>query len=321
MPRRSNQSNPEELRSRLVDLLTNFENELGSAGLRSQVKELIPAFHLLRDLGSSLIPKDVPAARDRILYYLKKYPKTVISGEELMVVAGIGEWARRVRELRVEFGWPILTGVSINEMRSEEEYGEDGEGMESMSPDDYYLLSTEQDRDAAHRWNIANDIRKRKGVGVRDKILEYLRENVGQPVTSEELRYVANDKTEWARRVRELRTEEGWPVITKQTGMPELPVGTYLLEMDRQSHVHDRIIPDPVRREVLMRDGYSCQMKGCEWHIDEYNRADPRILELHHRTHHAAGGENTPENLVTLCNRCHDRVHAENIDLSQPSMD
>jgi len=59
------------------------------------------------------------AARDRILQYLLKYPATVVQGEELMVVAGIGEWARRVRELRVEHGWSILTGNTVNEMAEE----------------------------------------------------------------------------------------------------------------------------------------------------------------------------------------------------------
>ncbi len=314
MPRRSNQSDPEILRAQLVELLTDFERKIADDDLRAQVKGLIPAYHLLRDLGSSLVPVGVAAARDRVLHYLTAYPFTVISGEELMVVAGIGEWARRVRELRVQLGWPIVTGVSAREM-IEEESQLDNEVIGNMAPDDYILLGTKPDRDAAYRWNIANEIRKETGIGVRDKILKYLRENVGQIVTGEELRYVANNKTEWARRVRELRTEYGWPVVTRQTGMPELPVGTYVLEMNRQSQVHDRKIPDPVRRTVLQRDGYKCQMEGCGWHIDEYNRANPRILELHHKKPHADGGENTAENLITLCNSCHDRVHADHIEL------
>ncbi|MCF6211594.1 MAG: HNH endonuclease [Gammaproteobacteria bacterium] len=316
MARRSNQSNPEELRKRLLDLLINFENKLLKENLRSQVKELIPAHYLLRDLGSSLIPTTVTAARDRILHYLTKYPNTVIKGEELMVVAGISEWARRIRELRVQLGWPIFTGMSVKEMSREGELSASNYDLENMTPNDYILLGAKPDRDAAYRWNIANDIRKKKDIGVRDKILKYLRNNVGQPVTGEELRYVANDRTEWARRVRELRTECGWSVVTKQTGMPELPIGTYILEMDRQSHAHDRKIPDPIRLEVLRRDNYKCQMKECGWHVAEYNRADPRILELHHRQHHVKGGDNSAANLVVLCNRCHDRVHSEGIDLT-----
>jgi len=38
-------------------LLTNFAAELRKTDLRVKVVALIPAFHKLRDLGSSLIPK------------------------------------------------------------------------------------------------------------------------------------------------------------------------------------------------------------------------------------------------------------------------
>jgi hypothetical protein len=31
---------------------------------------------------------------------------------------------------------------------------------------------------------------------------------------------------------------------------------------------------------------------------------------LHHRKHHAAGGKNVADNLITLCNVHHDAVHA-----------
>ena len=130
---------------------------------------------------------------------------------------------------------------------------------------------------------------------------------MGRGVTGEELRYVAGDKTEWARRVRELRTEFGWPVATKSTGRPDLGIGVYVLQADRQSPEHDRHIPDDVRREVLRRDGYKCCT--CSWSHNEWNPSDPRHLELHHVTHHASGGENIKENLTTLCTVCHDKRH------------
>jgi hypothetical protein len=44
---------------------------------------------------------------------MKKYVGIVLAGDELMVVAGISEYARRVRELRVERGWRILTGMTL----------------------------------------------------------------------------------------------------------------------------------------------------------------------------------------------------------------
>ena len=176
----------------------------------------------------------------------------------------------------------------------------------TMKPSDYILLSVEQDRQAAFRWNSANEIR-RENIAVRDKILKYFRSNVGQNVTGEELKYLAKDRSEWARRVRELRTEYGWPVVTKNTGRPDLEIGVYLLEADRQSPEHDRRIPDPIKREVLRRDEYKCMY--CEWTHEMWNRSDPRHLELHHETPHAEGGENTADNLITLCTVCHDKVH------------
>jgi len=182
----------------------------------------VPALHLLRDLGCSLIPKNLASsARKRILYYLQKYPGTVIPGEELMVVGGISDWARRVRELRVEFGWSIVSGVTAKEMFADGGVPIPGINPAKLATDDYILIDTNQDRDAAHRWNVANEIRG-EGLSIRDSILKYLRLNIGKAVTGEELRYVAGDRQEWPRRVRELRTELGWPIATKNTGPARL---------------------------------------------------------------------------------------------------
>jgi len=299
-------SDPEVVRQKVAKLIANFEAELQSGELRPKVLALIPIFHGLRDIGKALIPAEyASAARDRILYYFRQYPGTIINGDELLVVSGIQEYARRLRELRVQFGWAIVSGVTIKEM-IEDEADEVPDELKAMRPNEYVLLSAVEDRDAAHRWHVANTIRKERG-SVRGKILKFLRENVGRGVTNEELRYVAGDKTEWARRVRELRTEHGWPIATKTTGRPDLGVGVYVLQADRQSPEHDRSIPDDVRREVLRRDKYKCQM--CEWSQEEWNPSDPRHMELHHIKHHARGGASVRENLKTLCTVCHDKVH------------
>jgi hypothetical protein len=299
----------EEISKKLHDLLGNFEKELKSDNLRAKVISLVPCFYNLRDLGKSLIPSSIAkSARDRILHYFIKYPKVVISGDELLVVSGIQEYARRIRELKVQFGWSIVSGLTANQMAEENEFLLSNVDAKSMGPSDYILLSTVQDRDAAHRWNLANQIR-RENISVRDKILKYFRMNVGQKVTGEELKYLAKDRSEWARRVRELRTEYGWPVVTQNTGRPDLEVGIYLLEADRQSHEHDRYIPDPVKRQVLRRDGYQCS--NCMWSHQDWNRSDPRHLELHHKKPHIKGGKNTESNLITLCTVCHDEIHRE----------
>jgi len=298
------QDAPAVVRRRVEELIRNFDADLESGELRSKVLALIPVFHALRDLGKALIPSRYSSsARERILYYFRRYPRTVIRGDELLVISGIQEYARRIRELRVEFGWPIASGKTIIEMARDDQGPPE---LGTIGPSDYVLLDEEQDRDAAHRWRVANAIRKDAG-SVRDKLLRFFRENVGRPVTNEELRYVAGDKSEWARRVRELRTEFGWPIATHTTGRPDLGVGVYVLQADRQSPEHDRLIPDDVRSEVLRRDGYACQ--ECGWSHTEWNPSDPRHLELHHVIPHVVGGENSADNLRTLCTVCHDKVH------------
>ncbi len=299
-----------QLKQQLIQLLTAFET--GSrTDLRTQVLSLLPIWDSLKELGTSLIPADMArSARDRILFYLQQYPCQIISHKEIMIVAGISEWARRVRELRVEFGWAIMSGTTAREMQEAGELVKVPDCSE-MRPEDYILINEHQDKEAAYRWNVANEIRKSAG-GTKAHILEYLRRNVGNPVNGEELRYVANNTTEWARRVRELRTEDGWPVRSRQNGRPDLAVGVYVLEEDRQASAHDRKIDDRVRRDVLVRDRYCCV--DCGWTREQWNADDPRYLELHHMEHHIDKGSNTVENLKTLCNVCHDVLHRKSND-------
>ncbi|WP_227624943.1 HNH endonuclease [Fimbriimonas ginsengisoli] len=242
----------------------------------------------------------------------------MVSSEELMIVAGIIDYQRRIRELRCEAGWKILSGKTakllVNREDSEAEEIEPDTAVffAAMKPDDYYLVDTEADTDAARRWHVANRIRN-LDVGVRERVLAYLRENVGRPVFGEELAYVADDAGDWPRRTRELRTEYGWPVATKTSGRPDLPIGVYVLEEDRQAPEHDRHIPDSVRGQVLQRDNFACC--NCGWSHAIWNPSDPRHLELHHLHEHVRGGQNTAENLLTLCTVCHDGVHAGRIAL------
>jgi hypothetical protein len=300
---------------KLKQLLDDFAERLDEPDLRDKVLALVPAVYALRDLGSSLLSRaDASAARDRILFYLRNYPLTLISGDELMVVSGISDWPRRVRELRVQLGWSIASGTALRQIVTDDPVQrqdlQDALGVdpEKIKPDQYVLLSDVEDRDAAHRWHQLNTIRRKKA-GVKDKLLEYLRANVGRAITGEELRYLASNRSEWARRTRELRTENGWPVVTRQQGRPDLPIGTYMLEEDKQAPEHDRAIPDAVRVVVLERDGFAC--KKCGWSRDKASKDDPRrLLELHHILDHVLGGGNEADNLVTVCNVHHDQIHA-----------
>lgn len=296
----------ERLLDELRAVLDRFETLGPSEDIRTRVLELVPAVSALRDLGKSTIPEGLSlSARDRLLTYLRRYPMTALNELELAVVAGISEWGRRIRELRVQFGWKIISGVTAQEMLAERELDHGALEIRSMGPNDYALIDPKQDLEAAHRWHLANDIRKRP-LSMKERIIRYLRSNVGKKVTGEELRYVARG-SEWARRIRELRTEDGYPISTKLSGNPHLQIGVYVLEEDRQTPKHDRRVPEPLRREVLRRDRYAC--RNCGWTHDDWNKSDPRFLEVHHKIHHADGGLSQPENLITYCNVCHDEVH------------
>jgi hypothetical protein len=292
-------------KGKITDMILKSEAVIRNSdnmSLREIVLSIIPIYDNLRDFGKSLIPRtEANSARDRILYYFKKYPEIIINGKELLVISGIQDYPRRIRELRCEFGWHISSGITMRDEKDDE----DGRNIE-MKPDDYVLLSLDQDRDAAHRWNIANDIRKAKS-SVKDRVLEYFKENVGKMIQNEELKYVARNASEWARRVRELRTEDGWKIVTKTTGRPDFPIGFYMLIDSFQLPKHDRSISDKVRSDVLRRDEYSCQ--ECGWKQSDWHHADPRHIDLHHMTQHKDKGENTVDNLITLCNKCHKKKH------------
>jgi len=59
-------------------------------------------------------------------------------------------------------------------------------------------------------------------------------------------------------------------------------------------------IPPRTRREVLARDRHRCQSPGCD---------RTRFLEVHHIVPRSRGGDNKPENLITLCGSCHRLWH------------
>ena len=305
MARRIRVASVDSLISEIDRQLNQLKIDLTGSTLRQKVLQLVELNYESRCLGVSVVVADglsPTAAMDRIQGYLQRYVGEVIDGAELDVVSGISEYARRVRELRIERGFRILTGASPDE--------ESGVRLKS---DQYMLTSNTVDSDLARRWHVANRIRKGAG-GAKAKILQFLKENVGHVVTTEELAYVSGDKSEFGRRTRELRTEEGYAVATRFTGRPDLNAGEYvLLSLERVAEVHDRHIPSEVQREVYERDNSTCQQ--CGWNMVKWTTADARILELHHLTTHATRGSNSADNLLVLCSYCHDEVHAGRIIL------
>lgn len=279
--------------------LTAFNARHEGLDLREKVLHLVEILQATRKLNVAALKEsgiDSSNARERIRLYMVHFVGVPLDAIELEVVGSISNYGRRVRELRVQDGYQIVSGPK-----------EDEDSGIVLRRNQYLLIRPEPDLTAARRWHIANRIRKEQGSG-RDRILRYLQESVGQIVTTEEIAYVARI-ADYPRRIRELRTEEGFAISTCFNGRPDLRPGEYVLEStERVAEPHDRHIPTEVEREVFERDNNHC--KNCDWSHALWTKEDSRLLELHHIQHHANKGPNIAANLVVLCNRCHDEVHA-----------
>ena len=221
-------------------------------------------------------------AHDRIIEYLKLRVGQVVTKDELAGVAGISEWARRVRELRVEQGWAISTNANRDDLR----------------PGEYVLESPMRDLALAERWKTANSIRRRPG-SAKDRILEFYLACQGEVVSKDEIAYVAQI-ADYPRRIREL-SEDGWQ-IQSHIDDSLLRPGEYTLISDRQLPPRSRQAIKQ-RHEILERDGFLCRICGSP-------AGNGRVLQVHHRVPVAQGGGNDDANLLTLCQMCHGGVHA-----------
>jgi len=156
-------------------------------------------------------------------------------------------------------------------------------------------------------------------MGARDKLRAHFLKNVGKTMNSNELRKVAGGITEWARRVRELRTEEGYQILT-HNDRDDLKPGQYLLLDPSPKPAFERAISKEIRAFVLDRNGFTCQMCGAV--AGEPHPEDPtRKTRLHigHIIDKSVGGTDDPSNLRALCSLCNEG--ASNITLQRPKAD
>ena len=157
--------------------------------------------------------------------------------------------------------------------------------------------------------------KKRKSA--RDKLREHFLNNIGRVMDSNELRDVAGGITEWARRVRELRTEEGYKIQT-HNDRSDLKPGQYILENPTPQPAFERSISKETRAFVLDRNGFTCQMCGAV--AGERHPYDPsRKTRLHigHIVDKSQGGTDDPSNLRAICSICNEG--ASNLTLERPS--
>ncbi|WP_410766537.1 HNH endonuclease [Haloferax sp. DFSO60] len=134
----------------------------------------------------------------------------------------------------------------------------------------------------------------------KGRIREYLRDNIGQPVRSETIARVSGI-SQYARRVRELRNEEGFVIDSTRT-RSELGQNDYFV-VEIQDVEQKSRISAKARFEQLERER-TCRVCG-----RDVDHPDVRYMEVDHIDSFVDYDDpiavNDPENLRTLCNQCH----------------
>lgn len=146
----------------------------------------------------------------------------------------------------------------------------------------------------------------------------YFLANVGRVMESDELRSVSGNTSEWARRVRELRTEEGFQILT-HNDRSDLKPCQYILLNAKPMPAFERGISKETRAFVLDRNGFTCLMCGAV--AGEPHPFDPSRktrLQIGHIIDKSMGGSDDPTNLRAECSICNEG--GKNLTLDRPSL-
>ncbi len=154
-------------------------------------------------------------------------------------------------------------------------------------------------------------------MGARDLLRDFFLSNLGNVLDSEQLRVASGGISEWARRIRELRNEEGYQILT-HNDRSDLRPGQYLLLTAKPEPAFERGISKETRSIVLDRNGFTCQMWGAgagEPHPFDLSRKTR--LHIGHIIDKSMGGTDDPSNLRAVCSVCNEG--ASNITPDRPS--
>lgn len=157
-----------------------------------------------------------------------------------------------------------------------------------------------------------------KSLGARARLRIHFLKNIGRKMSSDELRQVSGNISEWGRRVRELRDEEGYQILT-HNDLSDLKPGEYILNTPKPIPAFERSISKETRAFVLDRNGFTCQQCGAvagEPH--PYDTTRKTRLQIGHVIDKSQGGSDEPSNLRALCSICNEG--SANLTLDRPSL-
>lgn len=157
----------------------------------------------------------------------------------------------------------------------------------------------------------------KKGSSSKQRILEYFLANIGEVLDSHDIQEASGWAAEWARRVRELRNEEGYQILSHKDRVGLKP-GQYLLETTVRVPAFRREISKETRAWVLERNGYTCQMCGvAAGDPDPLGGSRTVRLTIGHIKDKSKGGDDSPQNLRVVCTNCNEGL--QNIAPPKPN--
>lgn len=139
-------------------------------------------------------------------------------------------------------------------------------------------------------------------LSARDKLRNYLSTNVGKILRTRDLQEVAGI-SDYARRIRELRDDEGM-LIKSHKERGDLRPDEYILESLERLPVGDPRIPPSIRKTVLERDGKRCRHCGTNAEAASSIGASRIRLRIEYIEALEQGGTDQIDNIGVICSEC-----------------
>jgi len=152
--------------------------------------------------------------------------------------------------------------------------------------------------------------------GSKQLILEFFLSNIGKVLESRDIQKASGGAVEWARRIRELRNEDGYQILSYKD-RANLKKNQYLMETIGRVPAFARGISKETRAWVLERNGYTCQMCGVAAGDPDPLGGNRTVrLTMGHIIDKSKGGDDTPQNLRAVCTNCNEGL--QNTALPKP---
>ncbi len=152
--------------------------------------------------------------------------------------------------------------------------------------------------------------------GSKKLLLAHFLANIGRVMDGDELRPVANNKSEWGRRVRELRDEQGYQILT-HTDRADLKPGQYVMISAERKEAAERAISKETRARVLELYGSICYVCGAIAGEPHPATGKTTVLHMGHIKAKSHGGDDSISNLRPVCMVCN--TGASNISPELPT--